>query len=175
MAQAYGLDLLGTIAKPVTAPQLQALMDNYVPPQPRAGRAPRGPSFTFAEIGIGLQARQFEPYFQPKIELATGQVKGLETFARWRHPEHGVLGPTAFIDALEQNNRIDFLDWTMIEKSVERCREFQDKGTADPDLDQPGAGDAGASGLHAADHRLRASATACCPTTSPSRCPNRRC
>ena len=131
MAQAYGLDLLGSIAKPVTITRLQALIENYVPPPQRTER-PRGPTFSFSDIGIGLQARQFEPYFQPKIELATGQVKGLETFARWVHPEHGVLGPHAFIDALEQHNRIDFLDWTMIEKSVERCREFQDKGTPIP-------------------------------------------
>jgi EAL domain-containing protein (putative c-di-GMP-specific phosphodiesterase class I)/CheY-like chemotaxis protein len=127
LAQAYGVDLLGTIAKPVTAPKLKSLLDHYAPlAQP--GEHPPGPSFGFSEVGIGLQKRQFEPYFQPKIELATGQVKGLETFARWRHPEHGVLGPSAFIDALEQNNRIDFLDWSMIEVSVERCHWFHDQG-----------------------------------------------
>ena len=128
MAQAYGFDLLGAIPKPVTASRLAALLENYVPPVAPADRPPKGPSFSFSEIGIGLQARQFEPFFQPKIELETGQVKGLEAFARWRHPEHGVLGPSAFIDALEQNNRIDFLDWSMIEKSVEACRGFHDQG-----------------------------------------------
>ncbi|MDL2355802.1 MAG: EAL domain-containing response regulator [Pseudomonadota bacterium] len=128
MAQAYGFDLLGTMTKPVSAARLESLLANYVPPSHMAGGAAKGPSFTFSEVGIGLQARQFEPFFQPKIELETGQVKGLEAFARWRHPEHGVLGPSAFIDALEQNNRIDFLDWSMIEKSVEHCRRFHDQG-----------------------------------------------
>ncbi|PIL39646.1 EAL domain-containing response regulator [Massilia psychrophila] len=128
MAQAYGFDLLGTMTKPVSNARLASLLDNYTPPVLAANRTPKGPSFTFSEVGIGLQARQFEPFFQPKIELQTGQVKGLEAFARWRHPEHGVLGPSAFIDALEQNNRIDFLDWSMIEKSVERCRQFHDQG-----------------------------------------------
>lgn len=127
MAQAYGFDLLGAISKPVTAARLASLLENYAPPARPHDKA-KGPSFTFSEVGIGLQARQFEPFFQPKIELETGQVKGLEAFARWRHPEHGVLGPASFIDALEQNNRIDFLDWSMIEKSVERCREFHDQG-----------------------------------------------
>jgi EAL domain-containing protein (putative c-di-GMP-specific phosphodiesterase class I) len=127
MAQAYGFELLGAMTKPVSVTRLAALLENYVPPVLPASRE-KGPSFTFSEVGIGLQARQFEPFFQPKIELETGQVKGLEAFARWRHPEHGVLGPSSFIDALEQNNRIDFLDWSMIEKSVERCREFHDKG-----------------------------------------------
>jgi EAL domain-containing protein (putative c-di-GMP-specific phosphodiesterase class I)/ActR/RegA family two-component response regulator len=127
MALAYGIELLGTIAKPVSAAKLQVLLANYSPPA-RVSDADTGPRFTFAEIGSGLQARQFEPFFQPKIELATGQVKGLEAFARWRHPEHGILGPGAFMDALVQNNRVDFLDWSMIEKSVERCRQFHDQG-----------------------------------------------
>ncbi len=131
MAQAYGVDLLGTIGVPYTAPKLSALIDHYEPPQAAGSRA-RGPVFSFAEIGVALQARQFEPFFQPKIELETGQVKGLEAFARWRHPEHGVLGPGAFIDALEQNNRVDFLDWTMIERSVAACRMFHDQGTPMP-------------------------------------------
>jgi EAL domain-containing protein (putative c-di-GMP-specific phosphodiesterase class I)/AmiR/NasT family two-component response regulator len=126
MAQAYGVDLLGTIGVPITAAKLNALLDHYVAPSKNV--RPKGPTFSFAEIGVALQARQFEPFFQPKIELETGQVKGLEAFARWRHPDHGVLGPGAFIDALEQHNRIDFLDWTMIERSVAACRGFHDQG-----------------------------------------------
>lgn len=131
LAQAYGVDLLGTIGKPVTAAKLKSLLDNYTPLAQQPERV-AGPRFSFQEIGIGLQKRQFEPFFQPKIELATGQVKGLEAFARWRHPEHGVLGPGAFIDALEQNNRVDFLDWSMIELSSERCRWLQDQGIPVP-------------------------------------------
>jgi len=130
MAQAYGFDLLGTLTTPASSLRLRELLDNYALPavsHPEEGEA-GGPTFSFSEVGIGLQARQFEPFFQPKIELETGQVKGLETFARWRHPEHGVLGPHAFIGALEQHSRIDFLDWSMIEKSVERCRAFHDMG-----------------------------------------------
>jgi EAL domain-containing protein (putative c-di-GMP-specific phosphodiesterase class I)/CheY-like chemotaxis protein len=127
LAQAYGLDLLGAIAEPLTEAKLKALLEHYTPVVTTAVRE-TAPSFTFTEVGIGLQKRQFEPFFQPKIELATGQVKGLEAFARWRHPEHGVLGPASFIDALEQHNRIDFLDWSMIEMSVERCRKFHDQG-----------------------------------------------
>lgn len=131
LAQAYGVELLGAIAKPVTAAKLKPLLDNYTP-LARPPRKPGGPRFTFQQIGIGLQKRQFEPFFQPKIELATGQVKGLEAFARWRHPEHGVLGPASFMEALEESGRIDFLDWSMIELSVERCRWFQEQGIPVP-------------------------------------------
>ncbi len=131
LAQAYGVELLGVIARPVTAAKLKPLLDNYTP-LARPPRKPDGPRFTFQQIGIGLQKRQFEPFFQPKIELASGQVKGLEAFARWRHPEHGVLGPASFMEALEESGRIDFLDWSMIELSVERCRWFQEQGIPVP-------------------------------------------
>lgn len=131
LAHALGIDLLGTLATPVVTAQLKDLLEHYTPLSGAPVR-PSAPRFTFQQIGIGLQKRQFEPFFQPKIELATGQVKGLETFARWRHPEHGILGPASFIDALQQHNRIDFLDWSMIELSVERCRWFQDRGIPMP-------------------------------------------
>ena len=127
MAQAYGMELLGSLSKPVNGKALQDLIGHYQPPPAPMQRAPV-PIFSFAQVGLGLQDRQFEPYFQPKIALNTGHVTGLEVFARWVHPEHGVLGPSSFIDALEENNRIDFLDWWMIEKSVERCRELHDQG-----------------------------------------------
>ncbi len=131
LAEAFGIELLGAIARPVTAVTLKPVLENYTP-LPRFAQTPAEPRFTFQQVGIGLQKRQFEPYFQPKIELATGQVKGLEVFARWNHPEHGVLGPASFVDALGESGRIDFLDWSMIELSVERQRWLQDQDIAIP-------------------------------------------
>jgi len=131
LAEAFGIELLGAIARPVTAVTLKPVLENYTP-LPRLAQTPAEPQFTFQQVGIGLQKRQFEPYFQPKIELATGQVKGLEVFARWNHPEHGVLGPASFVDALGESGRIDFLDWSMIELSVERQRWLQDQDIAIP-------------------------------------------
>lgn len=130
MALAYGIDLLGTVSSPVSGAQLEALLTNYAPaPEPAPARIL--PAFSFADIGAALEERQFEPFFQPKIELDSGDVKGLEVFARWRHPEHGVLSPRAFIDALEENNRIDFLDWTMIEGAAACSRTFREQGLPD--------------------------------------------
>jgi EAL domain-containing protein (putative c-di-GMP-specific phosphodiesterase class I)/AmiR/NasT family two-component response regulator len=131
MADAYGINVLGAIGKPVIGSRLEALIANYM--QPSAARdaaeaQAKVQPLSFAEVGQGLQAREFDPFFQPKIELETGQVKGLEMFARWRHPLYGVLGPASFMQALEENKRIDFLDWSMIEKSVAACRTLHDQG-----------------------------------------------
>lgn len=128
MAEAYGVDMLGSSAKPISSARLQELVALYNEPSTEPQPEPELPEFTFAEVGRGLQAREFDPFFQPKIELETGAVRGLEMFARWRHPQHGVLGPAAFVPVLESVRRIDFLDWSMIEKSVAACRNLHDKG-----------------------------------------------
>ncbi|MYM95717.1 EAL domain-containing response regulator [Duganella vulcania] len=129
MAGAYGINMLGAIGKPVIGSRLEAIITDYLQPsEARAATREQAPHISFAEVGQGLQMREFDPYFQPKIELETGQVKGLEMFARWRHPLYGVLGPASFMPALEDNRRIDFLDWSMIEKSVAACRTLHDQG-----------------------------------------------
>lgn len=127
MAQAYGIELLGTLARPVNGARLSALLGHYTPFKAAPAPAPAR-SFSFEEIGAGVEAGQFLPYYQPKIELASGKVQGLETFARWRHPEHGVLGPSAFKAALASQHRLDYLDWEMIEQAVRDSRQFQDQG-----------------------------------------------
>jgi EAL domain-containing protein (putative c-di-GMP-specific phosphodiesterase class I)/CheY-like chemotaxis protein len=127
LAQAYGVELLGTIVHPATDAKLQALLARYV--APGGAPAPASPPvFGPADVGAALKAGQFTPFFQPKIALASGQVMGLEVFARWRHPEHGVLGPDSFIDALAHDERIGLLDWSMIEQALARCRAFHDQG-----------------------------------------------
>ncbi|OFA01086.1 EAL domain-containing protein [Duganella sp. HH101] len=130
MAAAYGINMLGAIGKPVIGSRLEALIANYLEPEQAHTASSRAqvPPISFAEVGQGLQMREFDPFFQPKIELETGQVKGLEMFARWRHPLYGVLGPASFMQVLEDNRRIDFLDWSMIEKSVAACRTLHDQG-----------------------------------------------
>ncbi|TFW27026.1 EAL domain-containing response regulator [Duganella callida] len=128
MADAYGVRVLGAIGKPVTAGRLQSLIASYLQPADARAAGAQTPSLSFTQVGQGLQAREFDPFFQPKIELETGQVKGLEMFARWRHPLYGVLGPASFMPALEQAKRVDFLDWTMIEKSVAACRALHEQG-----------------------------------------------
>jgi EAL domain-containing protein (putative c-di-GMP-specific phosphodiesterase class I)/DNA-binding NarL/FixJ family response regulator len=128
MADAYGVNVLGAIGKPVIGSRLVALIHNHLQPGAAQGAREPAPVLSFDEVGQGLQNREFDPYFQPKIELESGQVKGLEMFARWRHPLYGVLGPASFMPALESARRVDYLDWTMIEKSVAACRVLHDQG-----------------------------------------------
>ncbi|HVK94703.1 MAG TPA: EAL domain-containing response regulator [Noviherbaspirillum sp.] len=129
MAKAYGVNLLGSFEKPATPEILQSLLDQYRPPVQRDDQArQRPPLFTLQEIKAGLEADQFEPFFQPKVELATGKVNAVEAFARWRHPQHGVLTPASFIPVLEASGRMEELSWKVIERSVAACRAWHDQG-----------------------------------------------
>src|SRR3954465_2494886 len=127
MTKAYGITLLGAISKPVTQDKLRNLIDKFAPPKPRTPR-PAPAAIPLDEIRRGLEARQFEPFFQPKVSLSTGKVTGAEALARWRHPEKGMVAPYAFIPAMEDAGLIDDLTWVILEKSAACCREWASRG-----------------------------------------------
>jgi EAL domain-containing protein (putative c-di-GMP-specific phosphodiesterase class I)/CHASE2 domain-containing sensor protein len=56
--------------------------------------------------------------YQPKLELATGQIIGVEALARWTHPEKGPISPTEFIGAAEQHDRIERLTDYILDQAV---------------------------------------------------------
>ena len=127
MTKAYGINLLGAIEKPVTAKKLETLIKLY---QPLVTTAPRPARVVFseAEISEALAAGQFEPFFQPKVDLATANVTGAEALAYWRHPVHGIVSPYAFVPALEASGRIDELTWIMLKKAAAACRDWRKGG-----------------------------------------------
>ena len=127
MTKAYGINFLGAIEKPATAQKLEALIKLHQPlvtAEPRPARV----AFSEAEISAALAAGQFEAFFQPKVDLATASVTGAEALAYWRHPEHGLVSPYAFVPALEASGRIDELTWIMLEKSAAACRDWRRGG-----------------------------------------------
>ncbi|TGK87979.1 EAL domain-containing protein [Leptospira bourretii] len=129
MASAYGINLLGAIEKPITPAHLEPLFSLYNARDFKQGKTPnQGSRFTLGEILEGLTNGDFEPFFQPKIQLATGKLIGAEALARWVHPLHGVIAPYAFIDLLEKTGNIDILTFVMLEKSAKACQFLHSQG-----------------------------------------------
>jgi len=54
-----------------------------------------------SEIAEAIDRREFELHMQPKVDLKTGRIVGVEGLARWRHPEFGLLLPGSFFHAVE--------------------------------------------------------------------------
>jgi diguanylate cyclase (GGDEF)-like protein/PAS domain S-box-containing protein len=57
-------------------------------------------------LRTALSHDEFVLYYQPKIELRTGKVVGLEALIRWRDPERGLIAPSLFVPILEETNMI---------------------------------------------------------------------
>lgn len=117
MSEAYGINLLGVLQKPITPEKLIPLIARHQT-LPTRQQHPAGPVFALEEILAGLKNDEFEPFYQPKIEMATRKVAGAESLARWRHPQHGLVAPYAFIPKLEDGGMIDALTDTMVRKTV---------------------------------------------------------
>lgn len=132
MAKTYGLTILGVIKKPITAVKLAMLIQLHRSLQRPAMQAKTARStFTLEQIVAGLKNDEFEPFFQPKVDLVTGQVKGAEALARWRHPRDGIIAPDLFIPLLEQTGWIDDLMWAMLKKSARVCRDWRETSALD--------------------------------------------
>ena len=129
MTEAYGITLLGVAEKPLTPAKLEALLRLHRPRAARPDRpsAPAAP-FSVDAIVEGLRNDEFEPWFQPKVEIATRRVTGAEALARWRHPVRGLVPPSEFIPLLEKHDMVDELTWVMLRKACAQCRRWGEAG-----------------------------------------------
>jgi len=66
----------------------------------------------------GLEAGHFEVWFQPRVDLRSGQIIGAEGLVRWRDPDHGLVSPAAFIPLAERSPLIFKLGRTVIEQVI---------------------------------------------------------
>ncbi len=129
MTQAYGVRIIGTIGKPITREKLFTVLRHYVPQHAVVGSSldkafPLEPD----QVLAGIAAGQFEPFFQPKVDLVTGRVVGSEALARWRHPAYGLLGPETFLPLLTRAGYLDELSWIMLALGALAAGRWRDAG-----------------------------------------------
>jgi EAL domain-containing protein (putative c-di-GMP-specific phosphodiesterase class I) len=55
-------------------------------------------------LATALERTEFVLYYQPKVDMVTGEVIGSEGLLRWLHPERGVLAPGAFLPSIESTD-----------------------------------------------------------------------
>lgn len=67
-------------------------------------------------VELALKASEFQMYYQPKVNLVTGRVTGMEALIRWTHPESGLLLPGAFLPLIENSDfETQLSEWVMTE------------------------------------------------------------
>src|SRR3954451_8412348 len=67
-------------------------------------------------------------YYQPKADLRTGQVTGVEALARWSHPEFGIVGPSEFVPIAEQTGLITPLTSFVLDAALRQIKEWRESG-----------------------------------------------
>ncbi len=63
----------------------------------------RGHHESLERIRLALEQSEFVLYYQPKVNMRTGEVIGAEALIRWQHPEKGLLLPAVFLPAIEDH------------------------------------------------------------------------
>jgi diguanylate cyclase (GGDEF)-like protein len=81
-------------------------------------------------IRQALCVPEFVLFYQPKVNMASGQVIGAEALVRWLHPERGLLAPSEFLPLIEDHQlTVDLGEW-VIETALRQMEDWQVDGLA---------------------------------------------
>ncbi|MDA8092885.1 MAG: EAL domain-containing protein [Betaproteobacteria bacterium] len=69
--------------------------------------------------------REFELYYQPQIDIASGRIVGAEALLRWRHPERGIVSPAEFIPLAERSGLIIPIGEWVLNEACRQMAEWQ--------------------------------------------------
>jgi EAL domain-containing protein (putative c-di-GMP-specific phosphodiesterase class I) len=125
MARAYQVDLLGVASKPATAAKLTPLIELHR--SQKSLPSSEENSFTFDEITTAWVGEEFECWFEPRINLATGAPRAMAAVPRWRHLARGVLEPEAFMPSIRARALDDSFTCLHLQQAAEACRRWQRK------------------------------------------------
>jgi diguanylate cyclase (GGDEF)-like protein len=75
-----------------------------------------------------LNQNDFQLYYQPKVDIRSGQIIGMETLVRWHHPELGMISPAKFIPIAEETGFIVPLGEWILRMACKQNKKWQDAG-----------------------------------------------
>lgn len=82
------------------------------------------------DLPAAIEKEEFELYFQPQIDLTTGNTIGAEALLRWQHKKHGFISPEKIIEAAERSGLLHKLTFKIIQKSLQACQKWHNLGHA---------------------------------------------
>ena len=86
------------------------------------------------ELRLAIGRGELELYYQPKVEIASGEIVGLEALVRWNHPKHGFMAPSLFIPIAERTGSITALGKWVFNDACRQMRLWLDEGIAPQSL-----------------------------------------
>ncbi|MDB5912177.1 MAG: hypothetical protein JWP22_852, partial [Ramlibacter sp.] len=84
------------------------------------------------QLRRALEKSEFVNYYQPKVELSTGRIVGVEALVRWMDPTRGLVPPGEFVPALETTDLIGEVAQRIMERAIDDWRSWRDAGLVAP-------------------------------------------
>lgn len=81
-----------------------------------------------SELRRALEDKQFKLYYQPKINIHTGEIIGTEALIRWEHPELGLISPVQFIPLAEETGLIVKIGEWVMRTACSQTKKWQEAG-----------------------------------------------
>ncbi len=81
-----------------------------------------------SHVEKALINKEFELYYQPKVNMRTGQVVGMEALIRWQHPKDGLVAPIEFLPFIEQHDVIIDIGHWVLESALKQLTQWQKEG-----------------------------------------------
>jgi diguanylate cyclase (GGDEF)-like protein/PAS domain S-box-containing protein len=95
------------------------------------------------ELRRAIEGDELELYYQPKADLMSGRIIGVEALVRWQHPVEGFIPPIQIVELAEHSGLMKPLSTWVLGTAIRQCRVWQDAG-----LDLPVAVNLSARSLH---------------------------
>lgn len=129
LAIVRGLNVIGTLVKPVTIGALADLLEKLtLPVQVKVDSSRSRQIFGVDELKEALLADQIKIFYQPKICAFNRRVTSVECLARWQHGRYGYVSPDNFISVIEQNGLINDFTRNILRKSVQQLDNWLQQG-----------------------------------------------
>jgi diguanylate cyclase (GGDEF)-like protein/PAS domain S-box-containing protein len=80
------------------------------------------------DLRCALERNEFVMHYQPKIDLKSGEITGVEGLVRWQHPEKGLVGPMQFISVAEDCGLMLPIGKWILRESCRQAKAWQDAG-----------------------------------------------
>ncbi|MGD2136626.1 MAG: diguanylate cyclase [Gammaproteobacteria bacterium] len=80
------------------------------------------------DLRHAIERGELELHYQPKVDLLTGRITGMEALARWHHPDIGMIPPDEFIPLAEDTGLIIPLGYWVLETACRTAKLWRDAG-----------------------------------------------